>query len=78
MHMRVTLGAYFELHFQTIYQGSVLYWPLLACADPESYVRGGTTQLFLVDIQIPLKAGIIIGPLAKRHFKWRFAGGPMM
>ena len=29
-------------------------------------------------IQIPLKAGFIIGPLAKRHFKWRFAGGPMM
>ena len=29
-------------------------------------------------IQIPLKAGFIIGPLAKRHFKWSFAGGPMM
>ena len=27
---------------------------------------------------MPLKAGFIIGPLAKRHFKWRFAGGPMM
>ena len=29
-------------------------------------------------IQIPLKEGFIIGPLAKRLFKWRFAGGPMM
>ena len=29
-------------------------------------------------IQIPLKAGFIIGPLAICHFKWRFAGGPMM
>ena len=27
---------------------------------------------------MPLKAGFIIGPLAKRHFKWRFAGVPMM
>ena len=50
--------------------------------DPESYVRGGPTQLFLLDkgerIQIPLKAGVIIGPLAKRHFKWRFAGRQML
>ena len=50
--------------------------------DPESYVRGGPTQLFLLDkgerIQIPLKAGVIIGPLAKHHFKWRFAGRPML
>ena len=23
-------------------------------------------------------SGVIIGPLAKRHFKLRFAGGPMM
>ena len=29
-------------------------------------------------IRIPLKAGVIIGPLAKRHFKWLFVGGPMM
>ena len=29
-------------------------------------------------MQIPLKAGFIIGPLAKRHFKRRFAGRPMM
>ena len=47
-----------------------------------SYVRGGPTQLFLLDkgerIQIPLKAGAIIGPLSKRHVKWRFAGGPMV
>ena len=27
---------------------------------------------------MPLKAGVIVGPLAKRHFKRRFAGGPMM
>ena len=27
---------------------------------------------------MPLKAGVIIGPLAKRHIKRRFAGGPMM
>ena len=27
---------------------------------------------------MPLKAGFIIGPLWNRHFKWRFAGGPMM
>ena len=44
--------------------------------------EGGPTQLFLLDkgerIQIPLKAGVIIGPLAKRHFKWRFAGRPML
>ena len=27
---------------------------------------------------MPFKARVIIGPLAKRHFKRRFAGGPMM
>ena len=27
---------------------------------------------------MPLKAGVIVGPLAKRHFKRRFAGRPMM
>ena len=27
---------------------------------------------------MPLKAGVIVGPLAKRHFKRRFAGGPIM
>ena len=25
-----------------------------------------------------VKAGVIVGPLAKRHFKRRFAGGPIM
>ena len=38
----------------------------------------GSNSTFLLDkgerIQIPL----IIGPLAKRHFKWRFAGRPML
>ena len=24
------------------------------------------------------KAGVVFGSLAKRHFKWCFAGGPMM
>ena len=85
--MHFTLGEYFELHFRQFYHGSILYGPWLACADPESYVRGGQTQLFFLllfiwkggeRIQIPLKEGFIIGPLAKRHFKWRFAGGPMM
>ena len=28
------------------------------------------------EIQIPIKRAII-GPPAKRHFKWRFAGGQM-
>ena len=44
--------------------------------------EGVQLNFFLLDkgerIQIPLKAGVIIGPLAKRHFKWRFAGGPML
>ena len=49
MHMHFTLGAYFELHFRQFNHGSILYGPCLVCADPESYVRGGPTQLFLVD-----------------------------
>ena len=40
--------------------------------------EGVQLNFFLLDkgerIQIPL----IIGPLAKRHFKWRFAGRPML
>ena len=44
--------------------------------------EGVQLNFFLLDkgerIQIPLKAGVIIGPLAKRHFKWRFAGRPML
>ena len=44
--------------------------------------EGVQLNFFLLDkgerIQIPLKAGVIIGLLAKRHFKWRFAGRPML
>ena len=44
--------------------------------------EGVQLNFFLLDkgerIQIPLKAGVIIGPLAKRHFKWRFAGRLML
>ena len=57
-----------------------------ACADPESFVRGGPTLtfyfcfLFLMRggrIQIPLLADHQ-RPASKTPFKWRFAGGPMV
>ena len=49
------------------------------CADQESFARGGPTLtfFFLVDEGREDKLAIIAPP-AKRHFKWRFAGGPMM
>ena len=60
----------------------------VACADPESFVRGGPTlttffSFFFFSlirggrIQIPLLAGHH-RPASETPFKWRFAGGPMM
>ena len=54
--------------------------PVITCADPENFVRGGPTlTVFLVDerIQIPLKVDHH-WPISQMQFKWRFAGGPMM
>ena len=59
--------------------------PLAACADPESFVRGGPTQttffgLFLMmgeRIQIALKVDHH-RPAIKVPFKWCFAGGSMV
>ena len=31
MHMHLTIGAYFELHFRQFYHGSILYGPWLDC-----------------------------------------------
>ena len=56
-----------------------------ACADLESFARGGPTpKTFFVclvneaeRIQIPLKVGHH-RPVRETPFKWRFGGGPMM
>ena len=54
-----------------------------ACADPESFARGGPTltTFFLLmrggRIQISLKAGRH-RPTSETPFKWRFAGVPML
>ena len=61
-----------------------------SCADPESFVRGGPTLIFLVDEQIPLKAGhhlpasetlcdfkVILTSIAKKPYIFViFQGGP--
>ena len=79
MHMHFTLGAYFELHLRHFYHGSILYhlWALISLRGSRKLCQRGSNSsfffiFFLVDrggggIQIPLKAGVIIGPLAKRH-----------
>ena len=48
-----------------------------ACADPESFVRGGPNLTgFFFQNKYHYKRAII-GPPGKK-FKWRFAGVPMM
>ena len=51
----------------------------ISCTDPESFFRGGSTILFLVngEIQKPLKVGQH-RPACKMPFKWCFPGVPMM
>ena len=58
-----------------------------ACADPESFVRGGPTLTFFVcfvfsrvdgeRIEMPLKVGHH-WPAREIPIKWRFAGVPIM
>ena len=55
---------------------------LQACADPETFVRGGQTLTFFNDWGIENPNTTRSGPLSSRQrnaiFKWRFACGPMM
>ena len=60
---------------------------MTACADPESFARGGSNSrtffsvflllLMRVEDQIPLKVSHHRST-SETPFKWRFAGGPMM
>ena len=48
--------------------------PDIACADPESFVRGGPTFFMSGErVQIAIKAGNH-RPASETPFKWRFAG----
>ena len=49
---------------------------LSPCTDPESFVRWGLTLATFIFVDEGKRA--IIDTPAKRHFKWRFAGVPMM
>ena len=50
----ILIYAYCATSFSNLINACAI--PLLACADPESFVRGGSTLIRGEMIQIPLKA----------------------
>ena len=84
-HGRVNLKHSTFLYFRPIALVSSIRYNLV-CADPETFVRGGTTLttfcfFFMLMrgemIQIPLKAGKH-RPASETPFQWRFAGVQMI
>ena len=54
----------------------LLYLTVIACADPESFARGGATMTMNIKLKA-LKAGHH-RPARETPFNWIFGGGPMM